>query len=78
MFSTSAVVLVKPRTQYFSHTEVLIIKMYRKKVLIPPNPTVIINDGIPRDLCSLSYIMVNTAIRHIASSGHGTLMGSKL
>ena len=27
-------------SQYFSHTEVLIIKVYRKKVLlIPPNPS---------------------------------------
>ena len=31
-------ILVMPR--YFSHTEVLIIKVYRKKVLlIPPNPS---------------------------------------
>ena len=32
-------ILVMPR--YFSHTKVLIIKVYRKKVLlIPPNPTI--------------------------------------
>ena len=35
-------ILVMPR--YFSHTEVLIIKVYRKKVLlIPPNPITCIN-----------------------------------
>ena len=34
-------ILVMPR--YFSHTEVLIIKVYRKKVLlIPPNPNITI------------------------------------
>ena len=33
-----------------------------------------INDGIPKDLCSLQYITVDTAIRHIVTLGQGTLL----
>ena len=33
-----------------------------------------INDGIPKDLCSLTYITVDTAINHIITLGPGTLL----
>ena len=33
-----------------------------------------INDGIPKDLCSLTYITVDTAIEQIMASGRGTLL----
>jgi len=33
-----------------------------------------INDGIPKDLCSLTYITVDTAINHIIELGSGTLL----
>jgi len=33
-----------------------------------------INDGIPKDLCSLTYITVDTAIEHIQHLGKGTLL----
>ena len=33
-----------------------------------------INDGIPKDLCSLTYITVDTAIKHIITLGPGTLL----
>ena len=33
-----------------------------------------INDGIPKTLCSLSYITVDQAIEHIQKMGHGTLL----
>ena len=33
-----------------------------------------VNDGIPKDLCSLSYITVDTAIQHILSLGPGSLL----
>ena len=33
-----------------------------------------VNDGIPKDLCSLSYITVDTAIWHILSLGPGSLL----
>ena len=33
-----------------------------------------INDGIPKDLCSLTYITVDTAINHIIELGPGTLL----
>jgi len=33
-----------------------------------------INNGIPKDLCSLSYIKVDSAIQYIQSLGKGTLL----
>ena len=33
-----------------------------------------INDGIPKDMCSLTYITVDTAINHIIELGPGTLL----
>ena len=33
-----------------------------------------VNDGIPKELCSLSYISVDTAIDHIIELGTGTLL----
>jgi len=33
-----------------------------------------INDGIPKDLCSLTYITVDTAVNHIIELGPGTLL----
>jgi len=33
-----------------------------------------INDGIPKDLCSLTYITVDTAIEQIQTLGRGTLL----
>ena len=33
-----------------------------------------VNDGIPKELCSLSYIMVDTAIDHIIELGPRTLL----
>ena len=33
-----------------------------------------VNDSIPKSLCSLSYIMVDTAIWHILNTGTGTLL----
>ena len=33
-----------------------------------------VNDGIPKELCNLSYIMVDTAIDHIIELGPGTLL----
>ena len=33
-----------------------------------------INDGIPKDLCSLTYITVDTTINHILTFGPGTLL----
>jgi len=33
-----------------------------------------INDGIPKDLCSLNYIMVDSAIQHIQQLGKGSLL----
>ena len=33
-----------------------------------------VNDGIPKDLCSLSYIMVDTAINHIIELGPRALL----
>ena len=33
-----------------------------------------VNDGIPKDLCTISYITVDTAISHILNSGPGTLL----
>jgi len=33
-----------------------------------------INDGIPKDLCSLTYIMVDMAIEQITALGRGTLL----
>jgi len=33
-----------------------------------------INDGIPKDLCSLTYITVDTAINQIIELGPGTLL----
>ena len=33
-----------------------------------------VNNGIPKDLCSLSYITVDTAIQHILSLGPGSLL----
>ena len=33
-----------------------------------------INDGIPKDLCSLTYISVDTAINYIMELGPGTLL----
>ena len=33
-----------------------------------------VNDGIPKELCSLSYITVDTAINHITELGPGTLL----
>lgn len=33
-----------------------------------------VNDGIPKSLCSLSYVTVDTAIRHILDMGPGALL----
>jgi len=33
-----------------------------------------INDGTPKDLCSLTYITVNVAIEQITALGRGTLL----
>jgi len=33
-----------------------------------------IDNGIPKDLCSLTYITVDTAINHIIELGPGTLL----
>ena len=33
-----------------------------------------VNDGIPKSLCSLSYVTVDTAIWHILNTGIGTLL----
>ena len=33
-----------------------------------------VNDGIPKSLCSLSYVTVDTAIRHILNTGTGALL----
>ena len=33
-----------------------------------------INDGIPKELCSVSYITVDTAINHIVKLGSGGLL----
>ena len=33
-----------------------------------------VNDGIPKSLCSLSYVTVDTAINHILSMGPGALL----
>ena len=32
------------------------------------------NDGIPKSLCSLSYVIVDTAIWHILNTGPGALL----
>ena len=32
------------------------------------------NDGIPKDLCALTYIIIDTAIEHILTTGPGTLL----
>ena len=34
-----------------------------------------VNDGIPKELCSLQYITIDHAINHIMSIGPGTLLG---
>ena len=34
----------------------------------------IVNDGIDRDLCSMHYVSVDTAVRHIVQLGQGALM----
>ena len=33
-----------------------------------------VNDGIPKDLCGLTYITIDTAIKHILTTGPGTLL----
>ena len=33
-----------------------------------------VNDGIPKDLCGLTYITIDTAIKHILTTGLGTLL----
>lgn len=33
-----------------------------------------VNEGIPKELCSMSYISVDDAVRHILDSGPGTLL----
>ena len=33
-----------------------------------------VNDGIPKDLCSLTYITVDMAIEQLVTLGRGTLM----
>ena len=33
-----------------------------------------VNGGIPKDLCSLQYITVDSAIEQIRQTGHGTLL----
>ena len=33
-----------------------------------------VNDGIPKDLCGLTYIAIDTAIEHILTTGPGTLL----
>ena len=33
-----------------------------------------VNDGIPKDLCGLTYITIDTAIEHILTTGPGSLL----
>ena len=33
-----------------------------------------VNDGIPKDLCGLTYITIDIAIKHILTTGPGTLL----
>ena len=37
-------------------------------------PKFSVNDGIPKELCSLTYISVDTAIDHITKLGSGALL----
>ena len=49
--------------RYFSHTEVLIIKVYCKKVLlIPPNPNVIVHTHVQYHTMNISYVYVRTYV----------------